>query len=363
VPPIAGPDGSGNRDSIAIVRADAGQKIPGSFYQVIGSDNIDSIIGANPVGLVFSEWPLQDPSAWDYLRPILAENGGWAIFIYTARGKNHGWTTKQIALKYPDLWAHFDMTVEDTKAIPRDVLEQERAEIIAKDGNDDLYMQEYMNDFGISIKGAYYGDLFNRIDKEGRIAKVPHDPNALVHTAWDLGADTMKVWFVQRVGGELHSIKYLEGMPGGLRGFIKAVLEQKDYQYGRHFAPHDINAKEISTGKTRLEIAEKLGLKFEVVPQIGVENGIEAVKGILARMYFDEEGTANGVSALRNYQHEYDEKRKTFKPNPLHDWASHGADAMRTFAVGYREEMDSAVSPAQQGGAVTHEVELDPYEM
>ena len=282
-------------------RASGGEKIPGSIFQVVGSNNIDSIVGANPVGVVFSEWALQDPAAWDYIRPILAENGGWAIFIYTVRGKNHGWTTKQIAQKFPDIWSYHNLTVEDTKSIPAEILTQERLEIIEKDGNDDLYMQEYMNDFGIAIKGAYYGDLFRKIDEKKRIASVPYDPNTLVHTAWDLGVDTMKVWCIQRVGREFHAIDYVENVTGGIRGFIKA-LKEKEYQYGKHFVPHDAKARETSTGKTRVELAKELGFEFTVIPQIGVDSGIEAVKGVLGRFWFDEDNCANGIAALKSYR-------------------------------------------------------------
>lgn len=338
-----------------------GEKIPGSIFQVVGSDNIDSIVGTNPIGVVFSEWALQDPSAWDYIRPILAENGGWAIFIYTARGKNHGWTTKQIALKFPEVWAHFDLKVSDTKAIDDAILFQERMEIIEKDGNDDLYMQEYENDFGVAIKGAYYGDLFRRIDTERRITSVPYDPNTLVHTAWDLGVDTMKVWCIQRVGKEFHAIDYLEGVKGGIRGFIKE-LKKKEYQYGRHFVPHDAQGRETSSGKTRVEVANELGFEFEVVPNIGVDNGIEAVKGVLGRFWFDQTKCGNGVSALRSYKHDYDEKTKTYKKHPAHDWASHGADAFRYFAVGYTEEDDLPQERRPHQQAETYEIEFDPYD-
>jgi phage terminase large subunit len=348
-----------------ISRSETGEKIPGSLFQVVGSDNIDSIVGANPVGIIFSEWALQDPSAWDYLRPILAENGGFAIFIYTVRGKNHGWTTAQIAQKYPDVWRYYNLTVEDTKAIPADILAQERLEIIEKDGNDDLYMQEYMNDFGIAIKGSYYGDLFKKIDENNQIGGVPYDPNHLVHTAWDMGLDNMKVWFIQQVGREFHAIDYMEGVEGGLRGFL-AEMTKKNYTYGKHLVPHDAAARSGEDGRTRVQIASDLGFKFEVIPTntFGVDNGIEAVKGILPRFWFDEERTKNGVSSLRSYQHEWDEKLKIFKPNPLHDWASHGADALRTFAVGWKDEAQGQVLTQQdhQDNEYQVEVETDPYE-
>jgi len=347
------------------IRAKAGDKIPGSIFQVVGSDNIDSIVGANPVGIVFSEWALQDPAAWDYLRPILAENGGWAIFIYTVRGKNHGWTTAQIAKKYPDLWLYINQTVEETKAIPAEILAQERLEIIEKDGNDDLYMQEYMNDFGIAIKGSYFGDLFKNIDEEGRITRVPHDPNHLVYTAWDLGLDNMKVWFIQRVGRAFHLIDYMEGVEGGFRGFL-AEMAKKPYHYGKMYLPHDATAPSGNDGETREQIAIELGHEVVVVATntFGVDNGIESVKGLLPKCYFDQDSTVNGISALRSYIHEWDDKLKTFKSNPLHNWASHGSDALRTFAVGWKDDVGGQVTTQSDHSANEHqvEVEVDPYE-
>jgi len=352
-----------NEDELS--RANAGEKIPGSIFQVVGSNNIDSIVGANPVGVVFSEWALQDPAAWDYIRPILAENNGWAIFIYTARGKNHGWTTKQIALKYPNVWGHFDLNVEQTKAIDPEVLTQERLEIIEKDGNDDLYMQEYMNDFGISIRGAYYADQFKIIDEEGRIGKVPHDPNYPVVTSWDLGVGNMKVWFVQRIGKAFHLIDYMENIDGGFRGFL-AEMSKKPYHYGKMYLPHDAKAPSGNDGQTREQIAIDMGYDVEVVATntFGVDNGIEAVKGLLAKCWFDEVSTANGIASLRSYMHEWDEKLKVFKKTPLHNWASHGSDALRTIAVGWKEDVSAQVTTESDHryNEEQVDVEIDPYE-
>lgn len=327
----------------------------GSIFQVVGTDQIDLIVGANPVGCVFSEWSLQNPAAWDYIRPILAENNGYAIFIYTPRGKNHGYTTLEIAKEYPQLWYTSILTVEDTKAIANDTLVQERLEIIKKDGNDALYMQEYMCSFDVPIQGAYYAQQLMQTEEEGRITGVPLDFATQVHTAWDLGIDdSMSIWFFQVVGREFHFIDYMESNGEGIEYYVKA-LQDKKYIYGKHYAPHDIKVRELATGKSRLEVAKSLGIDFTVAPMLPIEDGIQSVRGVLNRCWFDKIKTEKGMSALRSYHKEWDEDNQVFKNRPEHDWASHGADSFRTFAVGYEVE-----NPQQS--AIETEVNLDPYD-
>lgn len=327
----------------------------GSLFQVIGTDNIDSLMGVNPVGCVFSEYSLQNPAAWDYIRPILAENDGWAAFIYTPRGKNHGWDLLELARKYPDVWYSEVLTVKDTQAIKEKILEQERREIISKDGNDALYQQEYMCDFNVPIKGSYYADQLMIAEEEGRVASVPYDSTVLTHTAWDLGVgDQMAIWFFQVAGREFHFIDYHEASGESLQ-YCKKLLQKKPYIYGRHFAPHDIRVRELSTGKTRLETAEKLGIKFEVSRMIPIDDGIQAARSVFNRCWFDKNKCEKGINALRSYHKDWDEENQVFRLRPVHDWASHGADAFRTFAVGYNEEI-------KQERAVEHKVTVDPYD-
>lgn len=328
----------------------------GSIFQLIGSDNFDSLMGANPVGCVFSEWSLQDPAVWDYFRPILAENNGWAAFIYTPRGKNHGWDTLEIARKFPDTWYSEVLTAEDTGAIPQEILAQERREIIAKDGNDALYQQEYFCNFDVPIQGAYYAQQLMRADEEGRITGVPHDENTVVHTWWDLGIDdSMSIWFMQVAGKELHFIDYLESSGEGLPYYVKE-LKNKPYAYGKHYAPHDIKVRELNTGKSRYETAKKLGVNFEIVPRLPVEDGISAVRQTLSQCWFDKNKCKRGISALRSYRKDWDEENQVWRQKPVHDWASHGADAFRTGAVGFK------IAVKQEGGATGKDPEVDPYD-
>jgi len=327
----------------------------GSIYQVVGTDKIDSIVGVNPVGCIFSEYALCNPAAWDFIRPILAENDGWAAFIYTPRGKNHGYQLLELAKKFPDVWYSEVLTVEDTKAISERILKQEKLEIISKDGNDALYQQEYMCSFEVPIQGAYYAQQLMLAEEDGRITKVPYDTAAEVHTFWDLGIDdSMSIWFMQVAGKELHFIDYFESSGEGLHYYVK-YLKNKPYVYGTHYAPHDIKVRELTTGRSRLETARKLGIRFEVVPRLPIEDGIEACRNMLGRSWFDKEKCERGLNALRSYHKEWDEENQVFRLKPKHDWASHAADAFRTFGVGFREKV-------VQQDAIINEVIVDPYD-
>lgn len=305
-------------------RFKAGEKISGSLFQVIGTDNIDSIVGTNPVGCVFSEWPLQNPAAWDYIRPILAENGGWAIFNGTPRGKNHGWTLLQTARAFPDQWYSEVLTVEDTEAIPWDVLDQERLEMLRKDPTGALYEQEYMCSFDVPIQGAYYAGQLIEAGNEGRITSVPYDMNAKVHTYWDLGIDdSMTIWFLQVIGRELHLIDYITGSGEGINYYVQELFK-KGYVYGDHWSPHDIKVRELGTGKSRLEVAKSLGIDFKVVPNIPIDDGIQAVRNLLNRCWFDKVRCEKGLDCLMSYHKEFDEANQIYKSHPEHDWSSHG---------------------------------------
>lgn len=310
----------------------------GSIFRVIGTDDIDRVVGTNPVGLVFSEYSLQDPAAWDYLRPVLAENKGWAIFNFTPRGKNHAYELFQMARRDPKWYCEL-LTVEDTGAISEEVLKREREEIIAQYGDDALFQQEYYCSFEVPIQGAYYATQIQRAYDEGRIRNVPWDATIPVHTYWDLGVgDATAIWFVQFAGEDIRMIDYYEASGEGLQHYI-SVLSEKEYVYRDHFAPHDIEVRELGTGKSRKEIAAKLGIRFRVAPKLSLDDGIQAVRTIFNRCYFDEGRCRRGLEALKQYHKEYDEKSKTYKSRPKHDWSSHGADAFRTLGVTHRDKI------------------------
>lgn len=300
----------------------------GSLFQVIGTDDIDRVVGTNPRGCIFSEYSLQNPKAWDYIRPILAENKGWAIFNYTPRGKNHGFDLYEIALSNPK-WFVSKLTIDDTHVLSKEDIEEERISGMTED----MIQQEYYVSFTAAIQGAYYWKQYDEAEKKNRFTNVPYDPVLPVYTVWDLGvSDAMAIGFYQVVGTEVHMIDYYEHNNVGLPHYIK-VLQDRGYVYGKHFAPHDVKAKELTTGKTRLETAKTLGITFEVVPQIGVQNGIDAGRGMFSRLWVDKEKCKEWLKLIPQYTKEYDEDNKIFKDNPNHDWTSHGADMYRYASV------------------------------
>ena len=304
----------------------------GSIYQVVGTDNVDRLVGSNPIGVVFSEYSLQDPRAWDLVRPILAENGGWAMFIYTARGRNHGYDLFNMANRN-EKWFCQRLSVDDTAVLNQEAIDEEREAGMPEE----LIQQEFYCSFDAPLVGSYYGSLMAKALAEERIKNVPYEPRLEVHTSWDLGMgdSTAIIWF-QQFGNEYRIIDYYENQGEGIPHYVKIVRE-KDYIYGRHIAPHDIRVREMGTGKSRYEVARDLGIRFDVCPNIQVDDGIEAVRSIIPRCYFDEKKCSILVEALRQYRKDYDEKNKVYKNRPLHDWSSHGADAFRYLALGTRD--------------------------
>lgn len=315
--------------------------VNGSTYQLLGSDNYNNAVGSMPVGVVLSEWALADPQAWAFIRPILLENNGWAWFITTPRGRNHALTTYELAQESPE-WFAERLGAPNTGVFTTAQLENEQKEYEREYGPDlgrSLFRQEYLCEFEGAVIGAYYAHLIDQAEKESRITRVPHDPALDVCTYWDLGiGDATAVWFVQYKGRECRIIEYLEARGRGLDWFARE-LRQRPYVYREHVWPHDGEARELGTGVTRQETAQNLGLKpLRILPRQNIEDGISAVRSILPMCVFDKVACGPGLEALRNYRSEWDEKRKTLKGHPVHDWSSHGADAFRYFAIGHRKE-------------------------
>lgn len=313
----------------------------GSIWQLIGSDNYDSIMGTNPVGCVFSEYSLQDPFAWDYIRPILDENGGWAIFIYTFRRKNHAWKLYQMAKNNPD-WFCQMMTINDSKlddgtpVITKAMVDKARAEGM----DEDIIQEDYYCNPAAAARGSFYGKNIAASEnaKPPRICSVPHLPDYLVDTWWDLGVgENMCIWFTQNVGAQIHIIDYVQGEGEGLPFFAKVLQDKKEYVYNNHYMPPDIDAPQIGTGKTLKATALALGISPIVnIKKMSVESGIHACRMIFPRCYFDAVKCERGINGLRDYHKKYDEKSKTYMPIPdPYQPARHPADAFRTFAVGH----------------------------
>lgn len=315
----------------------------GSIFQVGGSDKPDSLRGGNPKMVVFSEWAEQDPYAWDVIEPILRENKGIAIFNTTPKGDNHARALFEYAKDNPQ-WYVQTLNAIDTGIWDVNGLEHLKQDIIKRFdsmGRSEAealayFEQEYMCSFNSPIIGSYYGDNIRKAEESGRIIHVPYAEGIAVDTYWDLGIDdSMTIWFIQKVGQEFHMIDYYENSGEGLP-FYAQVLQDRKYIYAHHFAPHDIAVRELGTGKSRLEVAKSLGIRFEIAPALSLEDGINAGRAVFSQCWFDKEKTNRGINALKNYTKEWDEKNKVFKNKPQHNWASHGADGFRTFAVGYK---------------------------
>lgn len=311
----------------------------GSVYQVVGTDSVDRLVGSNPVGCILSEYSLQDPKAWHLIQPILAENGGWAIFIYTPRGLNHGWKLFEMAKENPN-WFAQGLSVSDTRredgspVVTQESIDEDRASGMPEE----LIQQEYYISFEAPLVGAYYSTQMQQAAKDGRITVVNHVPSLPVHTAWDLGYDdAMTIWFWQEVGPELRVIDYMEYSGEGLAFYI-SELKKKPYTYGRHVAPHDIEVVELGPGKSRREVAATLGLRFRTIPKSDILDGIEAVRNLLPRCWFDKVKCKRGLEALKSYTKAWDDKVQMYRDSPTHDWASHGADSFRTLAMSFRDK-------------------------
>ena len=305
--------------------------VNGSVFQIIGTDKIENV-GAGYVGMVFSEFSLQTKAAWDYMRPILMENDGWAVFNFTPRGKNHAYQMLMDAKKNKN-WFTEILTADDTNVMTKEKLDEER-----KMGcTEDMIQQEFYCSFNMGIEGSYYGSLMQDASLQERITAVPYDYNVPVYTAWDLGiSDTNPIWFFQMVGKNIHVIDYYETSGQSLTHYWD-ILKEKGYTYGEHFAPHDIEARELSTGISRKEFARNMGLNFTTVPRTRIDEGIEQVRAKLPNCWFDEDKCYDGIQSLINYHKKYDVKHECYSDVPVHDKSSHGADGFRTLAMALRQ--------------------------
>lgn len=307
-----------------------------SLLQVIGSDNIDAVVGTNPVGCVFSEYSIQDPRGYDFVRPILRENDGWAIFLYTPRGHNHGHELFQMAQDNP-AWFSEILTIDDTGVMTTADVDAEREAGMAED----LVQQEFYCSFEAAAPGAYYANEMRTAREQGRVCGIPVESGVPVDTYWDLGIDdSTTIWLTQNVGREIHLVNYYENSGEALVHYVNWLMDWRAanrVMFGDHNLPHDGRNREKQTGKSAQEFLYDLGLTCSVVDRpIKKEDGIEAVRRIFSRCWFDKKNCERGIKALSQYRKEYDEKNRIFKVRPIHDWASHGADAFQTLALGHR---------------------------
>ena len=312
--------------------------VNGSLIQIIGSDTAkDSLVGTNAVGIIFSEYALQNPLAFQYLRPIVVANNGWMIFLSTPRGKNHMYELFEIARNNPDTWFTYYKTVDDTKHIPLEKIEEDiKSGIISWD----IAQQEYWCSWSTGVDGAYYTRYIDTMKLEQRIGLIPYDPSFKVHTAWDLGMrDQTTIIMFQLKHGNIFVIDCYANADLGLEHYVKK-LSELSYIWGVHLAPHDIAVRELGTGMSRLERARQLGINFITVPNLSVYDGIEAVRATLPKTFIDEKKCKPLITALENYRKLFDPKVNAYRERPFHDNHSHFADAFRYLSVGYHKAVD-----------------------
>lgn len=300
----------------------------GRQVRIYGADNPDSMRGLYFDGVVLDEFGMMPSKTFsEVVRPALSDRQGWAMFIGTPNGKNEFYSVCQKAKETPD-WKFIEFKVSDTKIVPEAELTSARQSMTA-----DEFDQEYECSFEASVKGAVYADEIRRARDDKRIGSFPYDRTCLVETFWDIGyGDSTAIWFIQVVGNEVHVIDYYENS-GQPVDHYAGVVKTRGYSYQRHVGPHDLEKHEFGTGKTILESAAMAGINFEVCPQIGLEEGINAARQLFTRCYFDSSRCKDGLEALMNYRWDFNTRIDEFKPVPVHDWASHGADAFRYMAI------------------------------
>lgn len=303
--------------------------------RIYGADNPDSLRGIYLDGVVLDEYGMQQAKTWsEVIRPALADRKGWALFLGTPNGKNQFYDVSEHARASQD-WNHFVFMASDTHYVDQSELDAAREVMTA-----DEFAQEFQCSFEASVRGAIYSREIEQARAEGRICSVAYEPSLPVDTDWDLGVlDPTAIIFSQSTrSGEVRIIDYYEASGEGLQHYAK-ILKDKPYVYGRHWAPHDIQVRELASGRSRLEVAASMGLKFDLVPRVQgtahgeLEEGIHAGRLMMARCWFDAVKCKALIEALMSYRREYNQRLAQFKDTVVHDFSSHPADAFRGLAV------------------------------
>lgn len=331
----------------------------GNKLRILGAEDPDRLRGPGLSGLSLDEYSQIPPNAFgEVLSKALADHVGYCVWSGTIKGYDQLYRTHEAAKNDPEwfaLWRSVDDSLSSEEGATveaiRRAMDDERSLVLQGLMTQAEFDQEWHLSPEAAIKGAFYGDQLKAARDEGRVARVPYDPSLPVDTDWDLGIDAMAVWFTQSErSGAVRVIDYLEDVGGGLEVVIRAVKGQAPnptddpvireanarrarYTFGQHWAPHDIEVHEISSGTTRRQFAAGHGVNFQVVPKIEVADGITAVQLLLARCWFDEERCKAGLDALRHYRRTWNQRLSCFTSVPVHDWASHGSDAFRGLAV------------------------------
>jgi phage terminase large subunit len=317
--------------------------VNGVKISLFGADNADAMRGLGFAGIYLDEYGDFKPSVFgNVIRPALSDKQGWAVFAGTPKGRNQFFDIYDLARRVPDEWFLLRLPASSSGLLPASELSAAKAQL-----SEDQYQQEYECSFEAAILGAFYGTELRQAEEQGRITKIPYDKSLPVYTAWDLGyRDDTAVWFYQQTRNEVRCIDFY-AVSGADIHDIAEVIAEKPYRYAKHYLPHDARAKSLQTGRSIIEqLAAYLEPKnLAVVPDIGLQNGIQAVRMTLPRVWFDAEKCRDGIEALRQYQREYDEDKRAYRASPRHDWTSHPSDAFRMVAVSWSEVADKPPAP------------------
>ena len=315
----------------------------GRRIQLYGSDNPDSLRGQFFDGVIVDEVGDQNPKIWtDIIRPSIVDRKGWCLFIGTPKGHNHFKELRDRANK-EEGWGLLEFKASETGVVDRTELSAAKNEM-----GESKYAQEFECSFDAPVEGSYYGELLGELEEKKHMQEIPREELSRTFTAWDLGmGDSTSIWVAQLVGTEVRLIDYYENHGVGLDHYVKWIKDN-DYSKAEHILPHDVRVRELGTGKSRLEMLEESGLEVKIAPRMGLDDGIQAVRRLLPRCWFNVPQVQIGLNCLRNYHRDYDEKRKIFFERPLHDWSSHGSDAFRYLALGLDEGHSTWSKPINQ---------------
>lgn len=306
--------------------------------RLYGSDNPDSLRGIYLDDAVLDEFGLHPPKTFtEVIMPTLVDRGGTALITGTPNGKNQFYDIAEHAkseqAKGNPNWAYLEFKASETGLLDPGYLASARSVM-----TEDEYAQEFECSFTAAVKGAIFAKEMQQARDQGRVARIPLEPTLPVDTDWDLGVgDATAMWFSQTLKtGEVRLVDYYEAQGEGFPHYAQ-LLQSKGYTYGQHWAPHDIQVRELASGRSRLETAASLGIKFQIAPNVGLEDGIHAARLFLGKCWFDQDKCKAGLEALGHYRRDYNSRINEFKATPVHDWASHGADAFRYLAVRHKQ--------------------------
>ncbi len=324
----------------------------GRRISLYGADNPDALRGIYLDGAVIDEYGDVNPGLFtEVIRPALSDRIGWAMFIGTPKGSNHFKTLRDFA----DTEDNENWVLKEFKASETKLIDAEELKDAKKAMGENKYEQEFEISFEAPIVGAFYGELLKELTDKHRIRELPTEAATQKITAWDLGmSDSTAIWVAEVISGEVRVMDFYEASGESLDHYI-GWLDDNGYRDYTHIMPHDVNVRELQTGKSRYQFLTEAGLEIEVAPKASVEDGIQAVRRILPSCWFNKDKTRSGVECLQNYRRVFNEKTSSFQNRPLHDWSSHAADAFRYLALG----MDTAGNGQRTDWSKPFETTLD----